>query len=211
MSSDFRITVTGLDQAKGYFDRSAREIDKATDVAIRVEGNRLRKLMKAEIKAGAPGGRQFAPLSVIARRFVRGREKKPLERLAIPVRYWFRKTDTGSAAHVGFTGGDVVDIQGRQNSNNQLSRSWVRLAVMHQQGYSYPIPELGRSLLRRLGGRLRRQGWEGEARFYFLRKKTTRITNPARPIIEPFWAAHKDEALANIRKNFSRKLGGERI
>jgi len=208
-----RTYITGLDQTIGYLDKSAKAIDTASRIGIRVEANRLRLRLKEEIKAGAPGGQSFAPLSIIARRMATraGVERRPLARLAIPVRYWEQSNAEIQQVIVGFTGGKVLNIKGDMWESNQLSKSWTRLAIIHQDGFSKEIPDLGRSLLRRLGGKLKKQGWADEARFYFLRKTTKQMKVPARPIINPFWAAHEAEAIANIRQNFSRKLQGERI
>ncbi len=48
-------------------------------------------------------------------------------------------------------------------------------------------------------------------KYYFLRKATSTLTTPPRPIIVPFWSAHKGEAERNIVSNFNRKMRGERI
>jgi hypothetical protein len=49
------------------------------------------------------------------------------------------------------------------------------------------------------------------AKFFFLRPQTERLKTPARPIIKPFWAAHRDEALGGIHDLWMRKFRGERI
>jgi hypothetical protein len=36
---------------------------------------------------------------------------------------------------------------------------------------------------------------------FFVRRSST-LKIPARPIIEPFWSAHKSQAMQNLRKNF---------
>lgn len=44
---------------------------------------------------------------------------------------------------------------------------------------------------------------------YFVRKASM-LKIPSRPIIYPFWQAHKSEAMANIRRNFQRIMGAEK-
>ena len=55
------------------------------------------------------------------------------------------------------------------------------------------------------------QAGPGLRKYFALRKTTTRFHTPARPIIDPFWAAHRFETLSNIRANYRRKIAGERI
>ncbi len=175
---------------------------------MRVEANRLRKELKREIREGAPGGRSFAPLSMISRRY--RPDRKPLARLAIPVRYWV-ENDGGYRIKVGYSRATVRDSHGRAFSYRQVSASWARLALLHQEGRDIPLSNLARVGLARLGGRLKKQGRDDMAKYFFLRKSTRRARIPARPIIEPFWSAHREEARRNIVMNFHRKLRGERI
>lgn len=44
---------------------------------------------------------------------------------------------------------------------------------------------------------------------YFIRK-TGMLKIPGRPIIVPFWAAHKSEAMQNLQRNFKRIMGGQK-
>jgi hypothetical protein len=41
-----------------------------------------------------------------------------------------------------------------------------------------------------------------------LRKTTTRLRVPARPIVAPFWAHQQQQSTARIRKNFRTILAG---
>jgi len=114
----------------------------------------------------------------------------------------------------------VTGLNGSRLKNNQLSRSWVRLAILHQKGATLPLGEFdrnrtfdGMSLRTKyqliLGGQ-RKSLVKGRYRLG-LRKSTKFIHIPARPIIEPFWAAHRPVASRNIQKNFRLKMQGERI
>jgi hypothetical protein len=196
--------------------RNIEKADKARGnaarVALRVEAQRLRLQLKKEIRAGAPGGHALSPLSILARRTRDGR--KPLARLAIPVRYW------ESAEHsmpgikgfsVGFNGGTVVGMSGEARTKNQISKSWIRIATFQQEGGQVELTKERRLAIIRMGGKLKKQGWEGEAKYYFLRKPVRPHRVPARRIIDPFWDAHRPEAARNIVSNYERKLRGERI
>jgi len=59
---------------------------KAAQTSTKVEGFQLMKALKSEIRAGAPGSVQFSPLTEIAKRTGRRPGRKPLSRLAIPIR-----------------------------------------------------------------------------------------------------------------------------
>lgn len=175
---------------------------KSAYTATRVEAFRLTKELKAEIRGGSPGGQTFDPLSEIARRTSgKGLKRSPLKRLAIPVRYAVSKTGDNTVISIGY-----VD-PGRGPG---VSKSWKRIAEFQQTGGMVRIPEERRGALAEIGARLQRRR-KPEARFFFLRKGTTQFRVPPRPIIEPFWRAHENEAFRNIKANFKRKMKGERI
>jgi len=148
--------------------------------------------MMKEIRAGAPGGKRFAPLSMIARR---GRDRQPLRRFAGLVRYWLASRDPVEM-HVGFTG-------------RSLGQSWQNLITRHQAGFTSEMrPERRMGLIRAGFGYGKRSSYR---KYHMLRKSTRVFRTPARPIIDPFWAAHAGDAWRNLRSNFIRKMRGERI
>jgi len=187
---------------------------KAEDDAVRIEGYRLMRELRKQIRQGAPGGRRFSDLSIM-RRTVLARKSgglganRPLQRLARAVGYQVRQKSPVQMS-VGFTG-------------RASSVTWRRLAKMHQEGFTrsvdarysrYGNDSIRQALIgygvsfdfRRFGkSRTRRRN------VFFLRKTTATLKTPARPIIDPFWDAHRNEAMVNIRENFRRKLRGERI
>jgi hypothetical protein len=173
--------------------KESRRQKKAFETAVKVEGFRLRKRLQQEIRQGAPGGAEFAPLSMIQRR--RSRRKTALRPLAKAVRYHVTRGESGGLEmRIGWTGPKV-------------SKAWKRIAERQQEGYTVPFKPSFRRYLAGYGGEIR-----GKFRpYFFLRKETRAAEVPARPIIEPFWDAHKDEARRNIARNYFRKLKGERI
>jgi len=186
------------------FQKELEKADKArvsaASTAVKVEGFRLRNLLKEEIRKGAPGGRPFSPLSVIAQaRKYRQKNKSPLSRLAVPIRY---RANYDSKGGMTFEVGFVNPTRGAK-----LSKSWIRLAQLHQQGGKLPVTDDMRKGLITIG-----QGMKGKKKnVFFLKKTTTEIRIPARPIIDPFWDAHERQAEQNIIANFARKMRGERI
>ena len=188
------ITATGAGNLAKWLDATNARSKKALYTATRVEGFRLMRLLRQEIKQGAPGGRPFAPLSVIARsaRGIHG-DPTPLRRFALLVRY---QADQ-----------DMVRIGFFSGRSKPLSQSWRRLTLDHQYGFYHDMKETTRKrVLRQL-----KYVEPGLKKYFALRKTTRRFYTPARPIIEPFWSTHEAEALRNIRSNFRRKLAGDRI
>ena len=188
--------LKGMKAVELDLSREARQHEKALTTGIKVEGFRLMRLLKAEIRQGAPGGKEFSSLSFIARFYFRRRPNNPMARLAIPVRYEVTSKNPFKMA-VGWVG-------------PKTSKSWKRLAERHQEGFTSTISEKQRQWLRaRLAAGTRVP--KKYHKFFALRKTTTEFKTPARPMLDPFWEAYHDDAWRNIRANYHRKLRGERI
>ena len=211
-------TIKNATAVKRQVKRKLDVVQKAEDTAVRVEAYRLMKLLRKEIRAGAPGGRRLAPLSIIRRTqgaYKRGglRTDRPLIAMARAVGY-----ETIKRSPVELKFGFVGPAS---------STTWRRLVKMHAEGFTKspddPVASAsGRTLyggtiresLAFWGSQLGSQFARSRSRrrnVFFLRRATHQLRTPARPIMEPFWAAHRAEALRNIRANFKRKLAGERI
>ncbi len=177
---------------------------KAARTAVKVEGFRLMKALKSDIKAGAPGGRPFSPLTKMATyRRGRNRKKPPLYRLAVPVRY---RTDYRKG-HMDMTIGFVDPYKGPK-----LSKSWKKIAKLHQSGGRVPVTSSMEKALRLMGARMKKRKITRKvANVFFLKKSTTHFDIPARPIIDPFWQDNVGLAHRNIVVNFGRKMRGEHI
>ncbi|RKY09275.1 MAG: hypothetical protein DRP56_02845, partial [Planctomycetota bacterium] len=174
-----------------------RRQERALFTAVRVEGFRQWRNLKKEIRSSAPGGNRLAPLSFMARITKGGRLKpdKPLKRLAALARY---QVQYGQDFEFRF-GWDTP----------RVSASVRKIAKRAQEGYTVSITPAKRRALARIAGGL---GPRSRARRYlFLRKSTVSAHVPARELMEPYWAAHRDEARRNIRRNFRRKMKGEYI
>ena len=204
--------VNGLSKADAEVRRAQADAIKAENTAVRVAGFRLMRLLRAEIRKGAPGGRRFAPLSMIRRTLGQGgrlRGNNPLQKLSRAIGYEVAGQSPFSLK-IGFVG-------------TASSASWRKIAQAHQEGFttSADAPyfrrrnESIREYLRGQGSLVDRAMFGGKKsrrrNVFFLRKSTASLRTPARPIIDPFWDAHEKTARANIRSNFVRKLRGERI
>ena len=210
MNNAASFTMKGGKKVADWLEKQEAAAKKAHQTAVKVEGYRLMALLRTEIKKGAPGGRQFPDLSFIALRMqrkVRGSgawirqspNREPLARLATAVRYAVTKFPFSMT--VGF-----VQPLGRAN---QISNTWRRIAKAQQSGFSRRITQKQREAFARRGGEL--GSVEGGNTPFFIKKSTKTMTTPARPIISPFWQAHKNAARINIRNNFRSKMAGERI
>jgi len=201
-----KVTVRGLSKLKRDLKAESKRQERAMRVAVKFEGFRLMRTMRSEVAKGSPGGKRFAPLSFLSRRWhergtKRSRPDRPFLRTKsghsiVRAIMYNLKFSPNFDMRVGFTGKNV-------------SRSWKRIAKMQQEGFTHGMSDLARDYFRMVGGLLGKRN--RIRRIMFIRKSTTTFRTPARPIVEPFWEAHKDEAKVNIRKNFRRKMKGERI
>ena len=212
-------TIKGVKKTLKWLEKNRAEAEKNMNIALRVEGFRLRKLMQREIKAGSPGGRRFAPLTDISKRmdYQKSPRRNPLKALAQGVRYHVNPRPPYQVA-VGFVG-----------PSNISSKKWRSLAASHQKGFTRTITEAQRRAIVHRGARL--LGWDrtmgGKTSYknkyggnleatagntpFFLKKSTKTLTTPARPIIAPFWQAHQQSIRRNIASNFKRKMAGQHI
>lgn len=209
-----------------------REKQRGVDAAkhaIYKESLRLKNLLRSEIKSGAPGGKVFAPLGPMA---LSGRRsaaaRKPLIRLAYMMRFFvFRKGSVWHArlGYVPKTGASgvprgsripwqkILEHQARGFSLDvtpAMRRKFVRMAM----------PTLGRwtshgrgnaktwSYKKRRAGSWQKAGRSGgrmfveKAKSPFFVRRDTKLRIPARPVIVPFWAARKAQAMQNMKQNF---------
>jgi len=203
-----RLVAKDIDKTLRDIKAEKTRVRRAGEIASRVEGFRLMKLLKEEIRAGRPGGMRLSPLTQIARRTRRKLNRKPLERLAVPVRYRASRGGDKYTVQVGYLTEDIGNAAVK--SRNRISKSWARIVKFQQEGGSIPVtPDLRRALID-IGARLKKRRVR-EANVFFLKKSTRRLQVKPRPIIAPFWRAYRREAERNIERNFERKMRGERI
>jgi hypothetical protein len=188
-----QITATSPKQLEKKIDQVEAGLRKAQLNAIKVEGFSLRETLRQAIIMGKPGpGQRLQDLSMIARTLRRRtgvRAQSPLRMLAAGVTYTV--DEAAMTMRVGFT---------------RRSAAWViRAAEMQQKGFTRPVtPELRLYMLRRGAQRSFSRSWRGRraGNPLFLRRTTTRLTTPARPIVAPFWAHEKESSAVRIRRNF---------
>jgi hypothetical protein len=183
-------------------DKAEDNRQKAAETAVKVEMYRLKKALADDLKSGSAGGNKFSPLQVVSRGT--NTKRKPLARLAAGVRYEVKSTGKDQTSYrVGFTG-------------PQSSKSWLRIAHSAQDGGTIsPDKKVFGSTIRKLwikiGADYKKGRGKAIAKYFFLRKSTTQLVLPPRPIIDPFWEANQATSQRNIMSNFERKMKGERI
>ena len=195
------------------------------NTALRISGFQLKNKLQEEIRSGAPGGNRFAPLTVLGQKWHYSRRTSgALNRLAYGVRYHVPNTQT-PVLMVGYVGpvnkrehaemvrsGLKLSSSGgfRGISSSQMtSQSWRRLAYKHQKGFSRKVTDPQRASLLRRGHSV--SDPQLKRLFVGTALHTQEFHTPSRPIIEPFWQQYEKSTIAEIRKNWSRKMRGERI
>lgn len=203
-----KMTVRGISKLQKDLKVETKRQKKALDVALKVEGFRLLRQLRDDIRQGRPGGQAYAAeLSKIAGRTKTGRMRKnqmPLYRIARMLRYNASYKNGALQFSFGFL----------SSGRRPIQTSYKEMLIKHQEGidvlYRGSRTELGKRFAR-IGGKLKKKG-DPDAKYFFLRKTTgRRIDLPKRPVIDPFWDANKGEAITNIRRNFRLKLQGVRI
>lgn len=202
-------TVSGLKNLEKAVRAADKESRKALQTAVKVEGFRLRGVMLSELRAGAPGGRKFPGLSYL-RRYSGGRLR--------PDRPYGISQADAAIRGGGRSMGSIIRYHVEKNdpvevavgwSGPKISNSYKRLALALQEGFESSVTDRRREFFARAGGRLGRR--RQFRKYFFIKKSTTVFRTPARPVIAPFWEAHRAEAWKNVRENFRRKMRGERI
>jgi hypothetical protein len=211
-----------------------RGVDAAKDALFK-ESLRLKKLLRSELNAGAPGGKPFAPLGPMA---LSGRRsaaaRKPLIRLAYMMRFYvFRKNQVWHA-RLGY-----VPKTGAPGGPKDSRISWEKILEAQAKGFSLDVtpamrrkfvrmamPSFGRwtshgrgnamtwSYKKRRAGSWQKAGRSGGKMFVarakskspFFVRRDTKLRIPARPVIVPFWEARKAQAMQNIKRNFKRAM-----
>lgn len=190
-------------------------LDKATtknrSIAIRVGLFKARKALIADIKKGTG-----KPLSFMARAGTSGlTRRKPFTGLystrqapspgkgVVPVRY--HEVAGGKQFELGFT----------DTRKEKLSKSWKYILGVQQAGFSTPVSKRMRAVMRKRG-----QFWKKKlgnksrsklTKVFFLKKETTMIKTPPRPMIDPFWMSYKAKFIAELERDFDKKMRGEKI
>lgn len=186
-----------------------KEAERAKVSALKSEGWRLRELVKAAIRAGGPNGDKWEKLNphtgVLSRAkkgsvknykmvwkgqkgskkrvrqykgFMLSTRSAPLSKLSGAVRYQY--DDDLDMVSIGFI------------RNAGVSDGMLKLAGMHAKGFTTKITPKMRKMLFALG--------------FPVKKSTTTLESPARPVIEPVFRQEQDDILANIERKFFSNL-----
>ena len=169
-------------------------VDMAEKAAMDVAKDRL-MVLKREMRAGAPGGRKMAGLSNIGQMVVssKGLKKRgrgaPLHTLAKYV--YVNKFRTGNSLE--------IDV-GFVHKGGSGSNAYINVAAIHQAGQTRHVSEKKRRYFAVVGKTLPERS--KFRKFFFIRKSTTTFKTPARPIIDPFWEAHRGAMERDIKSRY---------
>lgn len=221
--------IRGVDKLERVIKRTRLEQEKASNTAIRIEGYRKKNLLQKELRKGAPGGRQFAPLSFIARRLWYPPERRvplysPVSNrygkdgtIDKAVRYHVQseRPYTLALGFVGPTSRSKAELARKKGLKRGIdpehisSVTWRRLALKHQAGFVAPVSSSQRLGFAHIGAAL--GTIEGGRTPFFLKKSTTHMRTPARPIISPFRIRYRREIVRNIANHYAAKMAGRRV
>jgi hypothetical protein len=205
------LAIENLEDLMKAFPQDA---ERAAESALRSEGYRLKNLIRIAIKRGGPENDPWPELNphtgVLSRAKVglakksrivknykmvwrgpKGKKKRvpqykqvmlskrrnPLSKMAGAVRYEY--DEDLEMVSIGFL-------------HTHASAQVLRLARMHARGYETPITPTMRKMLFGLG--------------FPVKKSTTTLKTPARPVIEPIFEQEKDTILRNLEMKFIRNV-----
>lgn len=194
MTDLMTVIPKGLKKVKKDLDGWEQKKDKALGTSVKVELFRIRGVIKAGVRSASPGGNALDKLTALARfREGRFRGMLPFRGMSKSVKYEF----------------DARSKKGRVGWTPETSPNLRRLARRFQEGFETPITDKQRSLFARRGSELSSRS--RLRKFFFLKKDTTTMETPERQIVGPIYDAERDDIKANLRRNFKRKMRGERI
>ena len=187
------IGLKGLDKAareiQKWADKKLKEIHYAMAISLFVEAKRSKEKLQMDLKTGKLGLKSKSKYRNEAadKRYKRSRKDRypPLASTGM-LRGITSHTDKRKLSlTLGFEG----FTPGTQ---------WqAKIAEKSMYGYTWPITERHKEVLHKYG--------------IHLRKMTTSIQVPARDIVGTFFKKEGHIMLANIKRNFDRKMSGERI
>lgn len=209
---EMKVTVAGIKGLNQMLTKEKQKSEKALVTAMKVEGYRLGRVFRTELRAGAPGGKRLTPLSMM-RSAMRGRRNTPLSGLVRFQRYYYDAQN--KSVHVGWTGpklkARIKEIAAAAQAGG------TRTVTAAQRSYfAFKGGEMGRKMLKStFRGKIKPGAFKSYKnrgpKYFFLRRQTQTMRSPARQVIKPFWSAHQEEAARNIARDWQRKLRGERI
>lgn len=188
-------------------DDKSRQLKKSMSTALKREGFLLAATLRKDIKAGID-----PKLSSMARRFGgKFPARKPFLKLRstlgargpskgmIPIRYNPVMDGKKLGVEIG-----MVDTR-----QEKISKSWKRIFISQQEGFTQTITTRQRRYLARLGGEMPKR--MRLRKHLFLKKSTKTFKTPGRSVIDPFWQKWERQSMQRLSDNFHKKMAGERI
>ena len=191
------LAAVGLNEASKYFAKTSKNAALAVPYAQKKIGFKYRKIMASETAKGAPGGEKQAPLSIVFKRYRKGTGKRgravaggDLGRLMRNKVQKRRPFDL----EIG-----LLDSGPYAAPADQRKRAEKQVA-----GYTTPVSPRVRALFGRYGSSKR-------GKQYALRKTTTILRTPPRPIVGGFRRKYLRVMVKDWERAYWAKIKGESI
>ena len=192
--------VKGAEKTLAALAQEDRRQKRALVTALKREGYLRAKELQREVRAGAPGGQAFAPMSkmfgVMSRLNRRHGYAKGFIQSGNLIQYDVMGSDENAIVSVGWP-------------TSRVPGSFRKLMADLQEGKTTSVSAEQRRFFAGVAGQ---SGSRTNARKYlFLKRSTSSFRMPGRPVITPYYNAHRSEFLPSIRKNWIAKMKGQRI
>ena len=200
-----RVEIRNLKRLGRVLEHDQRRIRYSFETAVRVEGFQRMKALRRDLARGRSGNTVFEPLSIIGRYWTKGQRgrgnsprRKPMAAMVRAITY---------DASGGTRGGGRFQFS--FGVTHRSGSAWRRIAAFQQSGGIVDVSDKLRRDLAYKGGTLSSRS--RNRKYFFLHKSTMRFNVPPRDFIGPYWRDNEDDTWRSIRRNFRRKLRGERI
>lgn len=180
--------------------------ERAVNSSLKSEGFRLRDILQRALQSGGPAGHSWTKLSphtpVLkqgSRRWLKNwkmvwRGKKGTKRRGRE--YWEWKGLPTAEPFARLKGGLRYKLDAEQSLLSvgfvNPSTGLAKMLKLHAKGFSTPISDRQRRFFFALG--------------FPLKKSTTKVSSPARPLIEPIFIAEHNNIVAKLEEKFFRAM-----
>ncbi len=190
-----KLIVKGAKKAQ----REIATIDKnrvkqSKSAVVKVAREKI-KILKKEMRAGAPGGKQLKGWREtgkfdFTKTGLKKKRGKPLNRLAKHVSSFVTPISGGIRVEAGFVrkGGRGTNV-------------FINLAELHQKGFESTVTEKKRRYFAAIA-KTSLPAKSKFRKFFFIRKSTKKMVVPPRPIIDPFWDKHSVSVVPQVKAKY---------
>jgi len=196
MSIHASIKTTGMKEIQSLMKRASRNSKGVESFALKKVGFKYRRPFASEIARGRPGGEQLAPLRVVTKR---KREKAGIRsRQALtPFGRFVRFAVIGKALEIG------ILERGPGAASPEVVKKYRRVI----EGFTESVQRVTRKYFGFMG---RKKG-QKRGKVYALKKTTTQLTTPPRPVVSKQRRRHLKSMLDDFNKVVRGRLFGNNV